>query len=67
VPGDAVVLSAADRVPADLPLPPVDLAIDESSLTGENEPVHKTASRERLRGRGHAPGALELEHAATSL
>jgi magnesium-transporting ATPase (P-type) len=44
VPGDILVIAAGDRVPADLRLLEcVDLAIDESSLTGENEPSEKTA------------------------
>lgn len=42
VPGDVVLLSTGDRVPADIRLVEVsDLAIDESSFTGETEPVTK--------------------------
>lgn len=42
VPGDVVLLSTGDRVPADVRLTQVsDLAIDESSFTGETEPVLK--------------------------
>ncbi|XP_071039665.1 calcium-transporting ATPase type 2C member 1 isoform X2 [Parasteatoda tepidariorum] len=42
VPGDVVLLSIGDRVPADLRLfEAVDLAIDESSFTGETEPSNK--------------------------
>ena len=54
VPGDVVLLSTGDRVPADLRLTQVsDLAIDESSFTGETEPVVKhnlpvTGSREGM-------------------
>ena len=43
VPGDLVLLTTGDRVPADLRLVTcVDLAVDESSLSGEVEPVLKT-------------------------
>lgn len=43
VPGDVVVLDVGDRVPADLRLfESHELAIDESSFTGEVEPVQKT-------------------------
>lgn len=39
VPGDVVILTIGDRVPADLRLfEAVDLLIDESSFTGETEP-----------------------------
>ena len=54
VPGDVVLLSTGDRVPADVRLTQVsDLAIDESSFTGETEPVIKhslpvTGSREGM-------------------
>ncbi|CAL1278692.1 unnamed protein product [Larinioides sclopetarius] len=42
VPGDIVVLSIGDRVPADLRLfEATDLSIDESSFTGETEPSNK--------------------------
>jgi Ca2+-transporting ATPase len=42
VPGDLVSLSMGDRVPADVRIiDAVDLQIDESSFTGENEPRHK--------------------------
>uniref|UniRef100_T1J4W7 Calcium-transporting ATPase n=1 Tax=Strigamia maritima TaxID=126957 RepID=T1J4W7_STRMM len=42
VPGDLVKLNIGDRVPADLRLvEAIDLAIDESSFTGETEPAVK--------------------------
>lgn len=42
VPGDVVLLNIGDRVPADLRLfEAIDLAIDESSFTGETEPSNK--------------------------
>lgn len=42
VPGDIVCFSSGDRVPADVRIIESNsLCIDESSLTGENEPVYK--------------------------
>lgn len=42
VPGDVVHLNIGDRVPADIRLfEVIDLAIDESSFTGETEPAQK--------------------------
>lgn len=42
--GDLVLFSTGDRVPADIRITQaVDLTIDESNLTGENEPVVKNA------------------------
>lgn len=45
VPGDLIHFKIGDRIPADLRIiDAVDLTIDESNLTGENEPVHKSIS-----------------------
>lgn len=42
VPGDLVIFSTGDQIPADVRLTEaIDLTIDESNLTGENEPTHK--------------------------
>ena len=42
VPGDLVLFSTGDRIPADIRITTaIDLSIDESNLTGENEPVSK--------------------------
>ena len=44
VPGDLIIFSTGDRIPADVRLTDAtDLTIDESNLTGENEPNHKRA------------------------
>ncbi|MBX7158871.1 MAG: HAD-IC family P-type ATPase [Acidimicrobiia bacterium] len=44
VPGDVVLLDAGDKVPADGRLvSATNLAVDESTLTGESEPVDKSA------------------------
>lgn len=59
VPGDLVLFSTGDRIPADIRITDaVDISIDESNLTGENEPVTKHAgalrssSGPRLSARG---------------
>ncbi|XP_041377017.1 calcium-transporting ATPase type 2C member 1-like [Gigantopelta aegis] len=45
VPGDIVILSIGDRVPADIRLiEAIDLSIDESSFTGETQSVNKTVN-----------------------
>lgn len=55
VPGDLVLFSTGDRIPADLRIfSSTGLSIDESNLTGENEPVAK--SSESL---GNANGSLQ--------
>lgn len=42
VPGDLVLFATGDRIPADIRITrATDLSIDESNLTGENEPVRK--------------------------
>ena len=44
VPGDLVLFSTGDRIPADIRITiAADLSVDESNLTGENEPVTKQA------------------------
>ncbi|KKZ68040.1 Ca2+-transporting ATPase [[Emmonsia] crescens] len=55
VPGDLVLFSTGDRIPADLRITSsTGLSIDESNLTGENEPVVK--SSESL---GNSKGGLQ--------
>ena len=45
VPGDVVVIEAGDRIPADIRLGEVhQFTVNEASLTGESEPVEKTAA-----------------------
>ncbi|KAJ5564144.1 Calcium-transporting ATPase 1 [Penicillium frequentans] len=52
VPGDLVLFSTGDRIPADIRITAAtDLTIDESNLTGENEPVVKYTAALRV-----APG-----------
>ena len=54
-PGDIVLLSTGDRVPADLRIfEAVDLAIDESSFTGETEPTLKTNACVPVKNNGFA-------------
>jgi Ca2+-transporting ATPase len=54
-PGDLLLLEAGDRVPADaLAAEAHGLALDESSLTGESEPVAKSAESDPwIRSGGH--------------
>jgi Ca2+-transporting ATPase len=56
VPGDLVIFTTGDRIPADIRVTKAsDLTIDESNLTGENEPVRITAeakSRNAYKSRG---------------
>jgi Ca2+-transporting ATPase len=49
VPGDLVLFTTGDRIPADIRVTQAsDLTIDESNLTGENEPVRITAEAKPL-------------------
>jgi len=58
VPGDMVLLETGDRVPADLRLIETDdLHIDESIVTGESYPVHKSSSP--IKAEALAPQKME--------
>ena len=51
VPGDLVLFTTGDRIPADIRVTKAaDLTIDASNLTGENEPVRVTAETRPRRG-----------------
>ncbi|KAK6606143.1 calcium-transporting P-type ATPase [Botrytis cinerea] len=59
VPGDLVLFTTGDRIPADIRVTKAsDLTIDESNLTGENEPVRITAE---ARHADFRPGSSSLE------
>ncbi|KAF2859510.1 calcium transporter ATPase [Piedraia hortae CBS 480.64] len=64
VTGDLVLFHTGDRIPADVRIThAVDLSIDESNLTGENEPVHKfpdCVSRSMPNGNASYHGDLRL-------
>lgn len=63
VPGDLVLFTTGDRIPADIRVTKAsDLTIDESNLTGENEPVRVTAqSRSRnFNASFHQPSSSSL-------
>jgi Ca2+-transporting ATPase len=48
VPGDLILFTTGDRIPADTRVTKAsDLTIDESNLTGENEPVRVTAEAKK--------------------
>ncbi len=62
VPGDLVLFATGDRIPADVRITSAaDLTIDESNLTGENEPVRK--STEAVGSRPAANG-LAVDHSS---
>ncbi|KAI0175959.1 calcium-transporting ATPase type 2C member 1 [Hypoxylon sp. FL1284] len=58
VPGDVVMFTTGDRIPADIRITKAaDLTIDASNLTGENEPLRMTADA-RFRGI-HTPSIVD--------
>jgi P-type Ca2+ transporter type 2C len=62
VPGDLVIFTTGDRIPADIRVTKAsDLTIDESNLTGENEPVRITAEAKGRDTNAYARGASSLE------
>ncbi|MDP3975259.1 MAG: HAD-IC family P-type ATPase [Candidatus Jorgensenbacteria bacterium] len=62
VPGDVVVLTEGEKVPADLRVFMArDLRANESALTGESEPVHKTDATLPPAGRDAAPRPLPAQ------
>ncbi|ETI19262.1 hypothetical protein G647_09094 [Cladophialophora carrionii CBS 160.54] len=66
VPGDLVIFSTGDRIPADIRIThSAELTIDESNLTGENEPVEKhAAALERNKAHHEHHGTPEPYNAA---
>lgn len=72
VPGDVVLLEAGDRVSADLTLlPGADLALDESSMTGESVPVARGPAETARAGtfvvRGRGDGEVVAIGAGTAI
>ncbi|KAI8632592.1 calcium-transporting P-type ATPase [Xylariaceae sp. FL1651] len=69
VPGDLVLFTTGDRIPADIRITKAaDLTIDESNLTGENEPLRMTSDTKPRNG--HSPSAPDsgmLRHPSPSV
>ena len=66
VPGDLVLLSPGDKVSADMRLLEIEnLAVDESTLTGESVPVRKGADESAFSGTLVTAGSAEGEVTAT--
>jgi Ca2+-transporting ATPase len=62
VPGDLVLFTTGDRIPADIRVTKAaDLTIDASNLTGENEPVRITADAQQRNKAGQAPMGSSLQ------
>ncbi|KAI0391656.1 calcium-transporting P-type ATPase [Xylariaceae sp. FL0594] len=68
VPGDLVLFTTGDRIPADIRITKAaDLTIDESNLTGENEPLRMTAdSKTRNLHSPSVPESSILRHPSPS-
>ncbi|EFY90865.1 calcium-transporting ATPase type 2C member 1 [Metarhizium acridum CQMa 102] len=63
VPGDLVLFTTGDRIPADIRVTKAtDLTIDASNLTGETEPVRVTAEARTRRVSAHGLNHLQLPH-----
>ncbi|KID77025.1 calcium-transporting ATPase type 2C member 1, partial [Metarhizium brunneum ARSEF 3297] len=61
VPGDLVLFTTGDRIPADIRVTKAtDLTIDASNLTGETEPVRVTAEARTRRVSSHGLNHLQL-------
>ncbi|HEY3317967.1 MAG TPA: heavy metal translocating P-type ATPase [Coriobacteriia bacterium] len=60
-PGDRVLVRPGEKVPADGAVVEGDSSLDESMLTGESVPVHKTAGAEVIGGSVNAEGSLTVE------
>ncbi|KAI1193836.1 calcium-transporting P-type ATPase [Nemania serpens] len=68
VPGDLVFFTTGDRIPADIRITKAaDLTIDESNLTGENEPLRMTSdARHRSAYSPSVPDSNDLRHPSPS-
>ncbi|KAI0537422.1 calcium-transporting ATPase [Xylaria digitata] len=69
VPGDLVLFTTGDRIPADIRITKAaDLTIDESNLTGENEPLRMTSdTRSRYAYPPPIPDSSEKRHPSPSV
>ncbi|RWA13258.1 hypothetical protein EKO27_g1877 [Xylaria grammica] len=69
VPGDLVLFTTGDRIPADIRITKAtDLTIDESNLTGENEPLRMTSeTRSRYAYSPSIPISNEKHHPSPSV
>lgn len=62
VPGDLVMFTTGDRIPADIRVTKAaDLTIDASNLTGENEPVRISVDARQRNKSGLAAGGASLQ------